>query len=85
MNIFSSLDSRKKKHTHTSTHKYEYDFVHTLKRKVPISTLNNTNDSHNGRAVWGVSLDRMVIGIVGSNPPRGMDVCPRISVLCCPV
>jgi hypothetical protein len=20
-----------------------------------------------------------------SNPPRGMDVCPRFSVLCCPV
>jgi hypothetical protein len=22
--------------------------------------------------------------IVGSNPARGMDVCPRSSVLCCP-
>jgi hypothetical protein len=25
------------------------------------------------------------IGIAGSNPARGMDVCPRFSVLCCPV
>jgi hypothetical protein len=25
------------------------------------------------------------IGIAGSNPARGMDVCPRVSVLCCPV
>jgi hypothetical protein len=24
-------------------------------------------------------------GIAGSNPTRGMDVCPRLSVLCCPV
>jgi hypothetical protein len=24
-------------------------------------------------------------GVVGSNPTRGMDVCPRFSVLCCPV
>jgi hypothetical protein len=24
-------------------------------------------------------------GIVGSNPARGTDVCPRFSVLCCPV
>jgi hypothetical protein len=23
--------------------------------------------------------------IVGSNPAQGMDVCPRFSVLCCPV
>jgi len=24
------------------------------------------------------------IGIAGSNPARGMDVCPCFSVLCCP-
>jgi len=24
-------------------------------------------------------------GIVNSNPARGMDMCPRLSVLCCPV
>jgi hypothetical protein len=24
-------------------------------------------------------------GIAGSNPARGMDVCPRFSVSCCPV
>jgi hypothetical protein len=36
------------------------------------------------------SKARMVLnpsntGILGSNPTRGMDVCPRFSVLCCPV
>jgi hypothetical protein len=29
--------------------------------------------------------DRSNIGIMGSNPARGMDVCPCFSVLCCPV
>jgi hypothetical protein len=29
--------------------------------------------------------DRSNIGIAGSNSGRGMDVCPRFSVLCCPV
>jgi hypothetical protein len=24
----------------------------------------------------------LVAGIVGSNPAQGMDVCPRLSVLC---
>jgi hypothetical protein len=32
-------------------------------------------------AVFG----RSNIGIAGSNPARGMDVCLRLSVLCCPV
>jgi hypothetical protein len=40
---------------------------------------------HSGRAVSGVGLGRLVAGIVGSNPAQGMDVCPRLSVLCCPV
>jgi hypothetical protein len=40
---------------------------------------------HSGRAVCGVSLGWLVAGIVGSNPAQGMDVCQRISVLCCPV
>jgi hypothetical protein len=30
-------------------------------------------------------LGRSNTGIVASNPVRGMDVCPRFSVLCCPV
>jgi hypothetical protein len=38
-----------------------------------------------GRAVWGVGVGRVVAGIVGSNPAESMDVCPRLSVLCCPV
>jgi hypothetical protein len=29
--------------------------------------------------------DRSDNGIVSSNPARGMDVCSRFSVLCCPV
>jgi hypothetical protein len=33
------------------------------------------------RTVFG----RSNTGIVGSNPARGMDVCPRFSVLCFPV
>jgi hypothetical protein len=40
---------------------------------------------HSGRAVWGVGLGRLVAVIVGSNPAQGMYVCPRLSVLCCPV
>jgi hypothetical protein len=40
---------------------------------------------HSGRAVWGVGLGRLVAGIMGSNPAQGMDVCPRLSVLCGPV
>jgi hypothetical protein len=43
------------------------------------------NAGHRGRAVWGVGLGRLVAGIVGSNPAQGMDVCLRLSVLCCPV
>jgi hypothetical protein len=30
-------------------------------------------------------FDRSNTGIVRSNPTRGIDVCPRFSVLCCPV
>jgi hypothetical protein len=41
--------------------------------------------SHSGRAVWGVGLGRLVAGIVGSNPAQDMDVCPRLSMLFCPV
>jgi hypothetical protein len=40
---------------------------------------------HSDRAVWGVCLGWLVAGIVGSNPAQGMDVCPRLSVLCWPV
>jgi len=29
--------------------------------------------------------DRLNIGIAGSKAAWGMDVCPRVSVLCCPV
>jgi hypothetical protein len=30
-------------------------------------------------------FDRSNTGIVGLNPARGMDACPRFSVLCSPV
>jgi hypothetical protein len=30
-------------------------------------------------------LGRFDTGIVGLNPAQGMDVCPRLSVSCCPV
>jgi hypothetical protein len=38
-----------------------------------------------GRAVWGEGLDRLDTETVGSNQALGMDVCPRISMLCYPV
>jgi hypothetical protein len=40
---------------------------------------------HSRRAVWGVGLDRLDTGIVGSNLIQGMDVCPLLSVLRCNV
>jgi hypothetical protein len=36
-----------------------------------------------GRAVRGTYYWNT--GIMGSNPARGMDVCPNFSMLCCPV
>jgi hypothetical protein len=40
---------------------------------------------HSGHAIEDMGLDRSDTGIVGSNPVQGMDVCQRLSVLCCPV
>jgi hypothetical protein len=37
------------------------------------------------RSEAGTVYDRSNIGIAGSNPASGMDVCWRVSVLCCPV
>jgi hypothetical protein len=37
------------------------------------------------RSKAGTVYDRLNIGIAGSNPASGMDVCPRVSVVCCPV
>jgi hypothetical protein len=37
------------------------------------------------RSQWPEVLDRLDTGIVCSNPARGMDICPRPSVLSCPV
>jgi hypothetical protein len=33
----------------------------------------------------GTVYDRLNIGIAGSNPAWGTDVCTRVSVLCCPM
>jgi hypothetical protein len=38
-----------------------------------------------GLGLVGVGFDRSDTEIVSSNPTRGMDACPRFSVLCCPV
>jgi hypothetical protein len=46
---------------------------------------NESVDGLSARAVCGVGLVRSDTGIVCSNPALGMDVCPRISVICCPV
>jgi hypothetical protein len=37
------------------------------------------------RSKAGTVYDRSNIGITGSKPAWGMDVCPLVSVLCCPV
>jgi hypothetical protein len=37
------------------------------------------------RSKAGTVYDRSNIGIADLNPAWGMDVCPRFSVLCCPV
>jgi hypothetical protein len=37
------------------------------------------------RSKAGTVYDRLNIGIAVSNPTWGMDVCPCVSVLCCPV
>jgi hypothetical protein len=36
---------------------------------------------HGGRVIWGVGLSRLVAGIVGSNPARGVDGCLYVSLL----
>jgi hypothetical protein len=46
------------------------------------SSSNSSSNAYlNSRAVFG----RSNVEITGSNPARGMDVCLRFSVLCCPV
>jgi hypothetical protein len=54
-------------------------------RWVKLRRVEDYRAGYSGRAVWGVGLGRLVAGIVSSNPSQGMDVCPRLSVLCCPV
>jgi hypothetical protein len=42
-------------------------------------------DSITERSKAGTVYDRLNIGIADSSPAWGMDVCLRVSVLCCPV
>jgi hypothetical protein len=37
------------------------------------------------RSKAGAVYDSLNVGIAGSNPAWGMDVCQRVSVLCCTV
>jgi hypothetical protein len=56
-------------------------------QSIPLKSisLRSIFSGHSGCAVWGVGHGRLVAGIVGSNPAQGVDVCPRLSVLYCPV
>jgi hypothetical protein len=66
-----------------STLTHELTYILMLGYKIVVFQYNIAG--HSGRAAWGVGLGRLVAGIVGSNPAQGMDVSPRLSVLCCPV
>jgi hypothetical protein len=46
---------------------------------------NHPNNIKAERSKAGTVYGRLNIGIAGWNPAWGMDVCPRVSVLCCPV
>jgi hypothetical protein len=48
-----------------------------LSERPPVSMAERSKES--------TVYDRSNIGIAGSNHASGMDVCPRVSVLCCPV
>jgi hypothetical protein len=50
--------------------------LHRYITRVPVSMAERSEAS--------TVYDRSNIGIAGSNPASGMDVCPRVSVLCCP-
>jgi hypothetical protein len=79
--------------TRRPTHTSKYSNLHLdsclLHRLQKIFTKLCTTNSVKGKVVpaghSGVGLGRLVAGIVGSNLAQGMDVCPRLSVLCCPV
>jgi hypothetical protein len=43
------------------------------------------NTDQSGCIAYGVDLNLLDTGIVGSNSVQGMDVYPRLSVLCFPV
>jgi len=49
----------------------------------PVSYLKPVSIAEHSKAC--TVYDRLNIEIAGSNPARGMDVCLRVSVLCCPV
>jgi hypothetical protein len=47
--------------------------------------MTSSNVSMAERSKASTAFGRSNIGIAGSNPSQGMDVCLRLSVLCCPV
>jgi hypothetical protein len=64
-----------------------FDFLHCYSFQASSYNLHYTIrnlSSHSGCAVQGVGLGHLVTRIVGSNHAQDMDVCHRISVLCCP-
>jgi hypothetical protein len=52
-----------------------FDNTEIISKPVPVAA------GSKARTFFG----RWNTGIMGSNSTRGMDVCPRSSVLCCPV
>jgi hypothetical protein len=64
-----------------------YSFISPIRATYPaISVLNLTGLIINGMCVRASTVfGRSNVEIAGSNPARGMDVCLRFYVLCCPV
>jgi hypothetical protein len=54
-----------------------YTYMCTINDAEPVSMFERSKPS--------TAFGRSNIEIAGSNPARGMDVCLRLSVLCCPV
>jgi hypothetical protein len=67
----------------------EYNTNNSYKVVTPsVGVINNDDDDDDnmaGRSKARTVFDRLNTTVLGSNPARGMYVCPRFSVLCCPV
>jgi hypothetical protein len=51
----------------------------------PMEIAISVNNIETERSKASTFFGRSNVEIAGSNPARGMDVCLRFSVLCCPV